>query len=122
MYLNDIRITFWNIDGLYQKEGETRICKLDDPDVMESMAAHDLVCLAETHCSYNDCPSLPGFAKPVQNIRGKSSNANKHFGGLAVFVKESIRKGIKFLPIINSEYMWLKLEKTFFTSTVYSAP
>ena len=38
----------------------------------------------------------------------------KHYGGLAVFVKESIRKGIKFEPITNSEYIWFKLDKFFF--------
>ena len=98
-------------------EGGARVCKLDDPDVQASLVDDGIVILAETHCGYSDHPTLPGFAKPVQNIRPKSPNATKHFGGLAVFVKESIRRGVKFLPIVNSEYMWLKLDKTFFNFT-----
>ena len=113
-YLDNISIKFWNIDGLYQNECGERICKLDIPDVYEPMLKHHIVCLAETHCSYSDFPTLPGFSKPHQNIRNKSRNAKKHFGGLAVFVKDYIRKGVKFLPITNSEYMWLKLDKHFF--------
>ena len=112
--MNNVLISFWNCDGLYQNEYDNRVCKLDDPDVSGNLLKHSIVCLAETHCSYSDTPTLPGFSKPVQNIRVKSPNAKKHFGGLAVFVKESIRRGVKFLPINNSEYMWFKLDKTFF--------
>ena len=108
-FLNNVLVSFWNADQLYYNEDGARFCKLDNPDVATGLVDHGIVILAETHH-----PTLPGFAKPVQNIRPKSPNATKHFGGLAVFVKESIRRGVKFLPITNSEYMWLKLDKTFF--------
>ena len=84
------------------------------PDVALQLCRDSIVILTETHCSYTDNPSLPGFSKPVQNIRAKSKNATKHYGGIAVFVKEEIRDGVKFLPITNSEYMWFRLDKTFF--------
>ena len=113
-FINHIKTSFWNVDCLYQCEGGARVCKLDDSDVIAGLEDHDIVIFAETHCSYSDHPTLPNFAKPVQNIRPKSLNASKHFGGLAVFVKENIRRGVKFLPITNSEYMWFKLEKDFF--------
>ena len=112
--LNNVKISFWNGDGLYQNEGDARICKLDDPDVQAGLADDGIVIIVETHCGDSDNPTLPGFAKPHQNIRPKSPNANKHYGGLAVFVKESIRRGVKFLPFTNTEYMWLKLDKSFF--------
>ena len=38
----------------------------------------------------------------------------KHSGGIAIFAKKNLRPGITFLPVTSSEYMWLKLDKTFF--------
>ena len=112
--LNGVLLSFWNIDQLYLNEYDSRVCKLDDPDLISALVGDHIVIMAETHCGYGDNPTLPGFAKPVQNIRPKSPNASKHFGGIAVFVKESIRRGVKFEPITNSEYMWFKLDKDFF--------
>ena len=113
-FLNNVRLSFWNADNLYEIEGGVRVCKLDDPDVALPLCKDGIVILVETHCSYNDNPTLPGFSKPVQNIRPKSPGASKHYGGIAVFVREVIRDGVKFLPFTNSEYMWFKLEKDFF--------
>ena len=50
----------------------------------------------------------------AMNIRTKSNNAKKHSGGIAVIIKSLIRNGVKFQPVTNSEYMWFKLDKTFF--------
>ena len=113
-FSNNVKLSFWNIDQLYVNEYDARICKLDNPDVIADLVGDDIVVLAETHCGWNDNPTLPGFAKPHQHIRPKSKNAKKHYGGIAVFVKESIRRGVKFEPQTNSEYMWFKLDKTFF--------
>ena len=113
-FLNNVRLSFWNADNLYEIEGGVRVCKLDDPDVALPLCKDGIVILVETHCSYNDNPTLPGFSKPVQNIRPKSPGASKHYGGIAVFVREEIRGGVKFLPFTNSEYMWFKLDKNFF--------
>ena len=48
------------------------------------------------------------------NIRPKSPKATKHSGGIAIVIKNTIRPGITFLPITNSEYLWFKLDKNFF--------
>jgi hypothetical protein len=39
---------------------------------------------------------------------------NRYFGGLGILIKKDIRKGIQFLEDGNSEYQWLKLDKSFF--------
>jgi hypothetical protein len=43
--------------------------------------------------------------------RQKSKN-NRYFGGLGILTKKDIRKGITFLEDGNSEYQWLKLDKS----------
>ena len=77
IHFNNLLLSFWNVDGLYFNEYDSRQCKLDDPDVSDSLVKQSIVCLAETHCGYTDNPTLPGFSKPVQNIRSKSPNAKK---------------------------------------------
>ena len=48
------------------------------------------------------------------NIRPKSPRATKHSGGIAICIKNTIRSGVTFLPLTNTEFMWFKLDKNFF--------
>jgi hypothetical protein len=61
----------------------------------------------------DDTLDLPGFDL-FHNIRPKSKNALRHYGGISICIKHRIRKGVKTLPITNSEITWLKLSKQFF--------
>ena len=111
---NKLSLAFWNIDGLYSRKFDgTRQCKLDFEELSSDLIKHDIIFLAETHCSYKDTPSLANF-KITHNIRPKHPRAGKHSGGLAVCIKQNISKGVSFLPTTNSEYMWIKLSKKFF--------
>ena len=110
---NDITIAFWNIDGVHYRLGNQRHSKLVHNDVLDKLANHSIICLAETHCGPNDNIDLDGYSL-LSNIRPKSPKATKYSGGLATYVKKSIKQGITFLPITNSEYMWIKLDKSFF--------
>ena len=78
-----------------------------------AIICHDILCLVETHCSYSDTIDLEHYSV-VNNIRPKTAKAVKHSGGLTVLVKKSLRPGISFLPMHNTEFMWLKLDKSFF--------
>ncbi len=113
MEKHNISIAYWNIDGLYQRCGGQRICKLDDPDVQNSLGRFDLIGLVETHCSNKDSPMMEDFHIICSN-RPKSPNAPRHFGGIALCIKKSIKKGVKLLPVTNSEILWAKLDKNFF--------
>ena len=61
----------------------------------------------------NDNLAIKNF-EIVKNNRKKLVNARKSSGGLAVCICKEIRSGIKILPFTNSEFIWIKLCKTFF--------
>lgn len=42
------------------------------------------------------------------------SKNNRYYGGLAILIRNTIRKGLKILPNISSEFQWLNLTKDFF--------
>ena len=111
--LENLSLMFWNIDGLHCREGRSRLNKFDDPDIQSTLSKQHIICLVETHCSYSDSMDLPEFTCHM-NIRPKSSSARKCSGGIAVLRCDSIRRGISYMPITNSEYIWLKLDKKFF--------
>ena len=92
------------------KEGRSRFSKLDDEETQTVLSKHDIVGLAETHCSYSDLLHLPGYTCHM-NIRPKSPSARKHSGGISVLIKDQIRPGITYMPITNSEFMWMRLDK-----------
>ena len=47
------------------------------------------------------------------NSRQKSNN-NRYFGGQVIYVKNSLRPGVKIIKSSNSEITWLKLDKVYF--------
>ena len=108
-----IQIAGWNIDGLYKKINKSRINKLSCSDISSKLVDNDIVLLIETHCSDKDMVSFEGYTAH-NHIRPKTPGAKKHYGGITVLVKNNIRKGITHMPANNSEYLWLKLSKTFF--------
>ena len=110
---NNIKIAYMNIDGLYKRVDGQRICKTDDPELRFHLFKYDIICLVETHCGGNVQPVLPGY-HVYQNARDRSPNSTRYYGGIAVYIKSNIRKGIKLLPISNSEIMWIRLLKEFF--------
>ena len=73
----------------------------------------DIVLLIETHCSHRDTFHFDGYTVHNQ-IRPKSPGAKKHFGGLSVLINNDIRSGVTYIPSNNSEFLWLKLCRTFF--------
>ena len=109
----NVSFLFWNIDGVKYKIGNTSYSKLDDEENINQFSQYDIICLAETHSSYKDKLDMNGY-RTVKNVRPKSNTSNKFYGGLAVLAKQSICKGIKFLPITSTEFMWLKLDQAFF--------
>ena len=114
-YANNLSLCVWNIDGAYYKGAN--ICKLDDIDVVNLLKPHDIVCLIETHCDASQLPDLDGYSKPIANVRPKTPGAPFHSGGILIYIKPNIRKGITFMPITNSEYCWLKLDHSFFKTS-----
>jgi len=108
-----VSLLFWNIDGVKYKIGNASYSKLDDDENINELSQHDILLFVETHSSHKDQLDMDGY-RAVKNVRPKSKTSNKFYGGLAILTKHSIRKGIKYLPITSTEFMWIKLDQTFF--------
>lgn len=108
-----LSIAYWNVDGLFCRIDNQKFCKLNDNRIFESLSSHDLICLVETHMSPNDVVDLPGYDL-FHNIRPKSANAARNYGGISIGIKSTIRKGINLLPNTSSEFSWFKLSKNYF--------
>ncbi len=104
---NWLRIGYWNIHNVFN-DG---IAKTEDENVLNTINRHDIFCLSEIHCAESDVPNVEGYGC-FKICRGVSKRINRYFGGIAVYYKKSIRKGIKFIKC-ETDFIWLKLCKTF---------
>lgn len=102
----DIRIGYWNIDSAGKK--------LNEPVIINKLNNFDIICLAETHSRpSDDALELEGY-KLFPKLRLDTMHAHRFFGGLAIFVRSSLLKGVKIEDSESSELMWMKLSKKFF--------
>ena len=101
-----VTISSWNINGAYYKriDGQ-RVCKLDEDEFKETMVS-DILFLCETHLSLSDNLYYDGY-KFISNCR--SIKPSKLKGGLGLFVKQTLIKGVKIIDKSYSDYMWVKL-------------
>ena len=82
----------WNIEGIYEKVNGTKISKLEDESFLNTLKEFDILCLQETHLPQND---IPTFEKIVTIPHCRKISRNKrYFGGLLLFIRRTIRKGI----------------------------
>jgi hypothetical protein len=93
------------------KKGINKTC---DPLFLNSIEKYDICFLLETHVGYNS---------PIKNIgpflyhpicRPITQANNRYFGGLAILRKPYLKNHVKILKNTNSDYQWIKLDKTFF--------
>jgi exonuclease III len=112
-WLDNVTIGYWNIDGLFTNADGQRSCKLDNIHFQQKAEKCDIFCLVETHCGPSEPLLLDGY-RIFHNHRPKTPGATRHFGGIAIGIKNHIRPGIKILPTTNSEISWIKLCKKFF--------
>ena len=69
--LKILTVGCWNIQGLYERVNGIKICKLDDVDFQNWVKKFDILCLQETHISYEEnIPILKGFC-PIPHCRKK---------------------------------------------------
>ena len=105
-----ISITSWNVNGLIKRINGNRYSKLDDPTFRKYIVS-DFVFMCETHLCYNANVSLEGY-KYFANCR--TTEPSRVRGGLGVFIKHNLMKGVKIVDKSCTEYIWLKLSRNFF--------
>ena len=108
---NNLKLGCWNINGLIDSNG---CSKLLDEHVSSLVTNLDIFALVETHIGSETHPVLKNYWS-YSVCRQKSKN-NRFFGGITVFIKESIKKGITVIDHMKSaDHIWLKLCKAHFT-------
>lgn len=97
----------WNVQGLTNT-------KLNDEDFVNYISKFEITFLCETWSSDLSNFDIEGhkcynFARNFQNKKAKRGS-----GGIAVYVKQSITKGISIFKSYHDAIVWLKLDKLFF--------
>lgn len=118
----------WNIEGIYEKVNGVKLCKLNDPLFQKTLLKFDIMCLQETHVPVDEkLPSFKGFDS-IPHCRGISSN-NRYFGGFLIFIRKSIKMGLKIGKIRDDDAFEITLKKSFFGTSkdkkilfVYASP
>ena len=82
-------------------------------DVSYLIKGFDIFVVVETWLSQNVKLYVEGF-KYYRCDRKKNKFARRASGGVCVFIKNNIWKGIRKFKSTNNDCMWLKLSKTFF--------
>ena len=100
--LNNLKINCWNIQGLLND-------KTQDESFTEIINAYDCTILLETWLNHN--VSISGYYTFCLNAEKSSYGRSK--GGIAIVLKNNLRKGIKILEKVNSHMLWIKFGKDF---------
>lgn len=108
----NVKISVSNINGFICKG----VNKYQDGEFIETLVGYDIFCLQETHCDLNNSLELSEFPRPVHIIRSRLKDTGKRHGGVSVYIRNSIRTGIKFLNHTTNDFIWLKLCKDFFNN------
>ena len=101
MIKNKLKILSFNVEGLASE--------LEDPSFVDLIYQHDICLLNETWRSDDSKIGLPGLWD-FSIIRPKTKKCGRHSGGVTVFCKEDLRKGVK-VSSHSEGFIWLKLDQ-----------
>ena len=107
-----LSIGCWNIEGIYEKVNGCTISKLEDETFLETLKKFDIFCLQETHAPKNDCPRFKEFAT-ITHCRNISGN-KRYFGGMLLFIRRTIRKGVKINKKVDDDSLEVILDNKYF--------
>ena len=125
---SELWVQCWNIYGAFQNINGFTYNKLEDPDFIAHTKKAKILGLIETQHIAEDIDKLQiNDFKCFQVCRKKKKFGRKH-GGIAVFVHNTILRGVKQVTTQGSESVILKLDKVFSnsptkpTSFLFTAP
>ena len=117
-----ISIAHWNIGSIPQKR--MGLWKLDDPEIKEEVSGKSIVILTETHLGKDSDVSMPGYRSHFF-FRKKHPKAKKYSGGIGIFIKDNIKKGIKLLQnksVVKADSNYFGLKHDLYIGAVYGSP
>ena len=103
-----LNVAMWNIHGFSSY-------KSDDDVFLNTVKNVDILSLVETWGG-GDNPQIqiPEFSLVTNSNRKKHGKARRFSGGISIYVKNQIQKGVSKLPYSNTDIVWIKLVKSFF--------
>ena len=104
----------WNIQGLYDKVNGIKTCKLGEETFQNILKKFDILCLQESHVSKEHVNKTFKDYVAIPHCRNMSKN-NRYFGGMLLYIKKTIRKGIKIKQDFDQDVLEVVLSKTFFS-------
>lgn len=119
----NLKLAVWNIEGLNND-------KINDPHFQHIVAQFDIIGFVETWTNDIDQKLLiPGFQLLCESNRTKHKNARRNSGGIILYVKNAITKGITRIQKSHSDILWIILNQNFFNltkdlyiATIYFSP
>ena len=96
--------------------------KCSDSKFSSFLNCHDIICLTETWTNKDSTLDLKGYSKPIHSYRRlQHRRAKRSSGGIVIYIKDNIRKGVTLVKNDIDCIVWLKLDKMFFNieSDVY---
>ena len=108
-----IKILSWNIKGFRETIDGTKTNKFMETEVIDLFCKHDIVICQETHLDRDSAKEivLPDFSPGVHYCRQKRAKAQSASGGISIFIKQELRKYVKFLPQSNSDIVWMMIKR-----------
>ena len=110
---NHLTVGCWNIEGADENINSVKISKLDQSPFLDTLKFFDILCIQESHLSEEDnIPKVDGY-ETTPHSRKRSGN-NRFFGGMVVYVKTSIKNGLKIDRNFDVDTLEIILSKSFF--------
>ena len=100
-----LQIVFWNINGLNQD-------KLSDMILGKLLKNYDIILLCETWASENDDFTLEGYDYFNYPRRYCHPKCKRDSGGLGIFIKSSLKHGIKTWRNTDDVVAWFVIDKS----------
>ena len=113
--MTDLNISSWNIHGIFNRIEGFRYNKTHSPHFWEVIGKSKIFGLIETHHLDTEIDQIQINGYKCFNVcRKKRGNRGRNSGGIAVYICNTIIKGITKIPSSGSENILIKLNKAFF--------
>ena len=87
---------------------------LSCPEIIQIVNDHDLFVILESWLGPDDsCPNINGYTN-FRSERKKKWKARRNAGGIIIYIRKSIAKGVTKIENSSEESIWMKLNKSFF--------
>ena len=84
------------------------------PEITQIVNDHDIFVILESWLGPDDsCPNINGYTN-FRSERKKEWKARRNSGGIIIYIRKNIAKGVTKIENSSTESIWMKLSKSFF--------